>query len=76
MVTFSVLHNMAPCVHLCLYVLGITVMVGLVAHCDFIQSDFGAYLHGDIVIGVLGSIHSNVKDLQDRIRPEKYRCKE
>ncbi|XP_034169726.2 G-protein coupled receptor family C group 6 member A-like [Pangasianodon hypophthalmus] len=66
---------MTTCVPLlCLYVLGVTMMLGLVAHCDFNQSHFGAYLHGDIVIGILESIHSNIKDLQDRICPEMYTC--
>ncbi|MCI4389495.1 hypothetical protein PGIGA_G00098690, partial [Pangasianodon gigas] len=74
-VCFSLLHNMTTCVpRLCLYVLGVTVMLGLVVRCDFNQSHFGAYLHGDIVIGILASIHSKVKDLHDRICPEMYTC--
>ncbi|KAF4082422.1 hypothetical protein AMELA_G00151590 [Ameiurus melas] len=62
--------------HLCLYVLGVTVMVGLVARCDFNRSHFGAYLHGDIVLGILSSVHSNIKDLQDRTCPEMYTCED
>lgn len=60
--------------HLCLYVLGITVMVGLVARCNLMYSQFGAYLPGDIVLGILQSVHSQVKDLEDRICPEMYTC--
>lgn len=73
----SRLHNMTTFVpRLCLYVLGLTVMLGLVARCDVNRSHFGAYLHGDIVFGILASVHSNIKDLQDRTCPEMYTCKE
>lgn len=51
-------------------------MVGLVARCDLNRSHFGAYLHGDIVFGILASVHSNIKDLQDRTCPEMYTCKD
>ncbi|KAF7690288.1 hypothetical protein HF521_012092 [Silurus meridionalis] len=66
---------MATCSpHLYLYVLGLPVMIGLMAHCDLMQSHFGAYLQGDIVIGILESVHSNVKALENRTSPEMYTC--
>ncbi|XP_058234683.1 G-protein coupled receptor family C group 6 member A-like [Hemibagrus wyckioides] len=65
---------MAPSVsHLCLYVLGV-VMVGSVARCDFIESHFGAYMPGDIVLGIVGSVHSKVQDLKNRTSPGLYTC--
>ncbi|KAK3542250.1 hypothetical protein QTP86_021465 [Hemibagrus guttatus] len=59
--------------HLCLYVLGV-VMVGSVARCDFIESHFGAYMPGDIVIGIVGSVHSKVQNLENRTSPGLYTC--
>lgn len=76
-VTSSLLLKMATCApRLSLYVLGTVVMIGLVARCDLFQSHFGAYLPGDIVLGILQSVHSKVKDLQYRVRPEMYTCTE
>ncbi|XP_037394021.1 G-protein coupled receptor family C group 6 member A-like [Pygocentrus nattereri] len=49
-------------------------MSGLGVRCDDTASLSGAYAPGDIIIGILGSVHSKVKDLQDRVRPDKYTC--
>ncbi|KAL6486744.1 hypothetical protein MHYP_G00061360 [Metynnis hypsauchen] len=49
-------------------------MLGLGVRCDDTASLSGAYAPGDIIIGILGSVHSKVKDLQDRVRPDKYTC--
>ncbi|XP_036418152.1 G-protein coupled receptor family C group 6 member A-like [Colossoma macropomum] len=56
--------------------LGLMVMLGLwgCINCDIKPSPIGAYAHGDIVIGILGSVHSKVNDLQGRIRPEMFTC--
>ncbi|KAK2864098.1 hypothetical protein Q7C36_003252 [Tachysurus vachellii] len=65
---------MAPSVsHLYLYVLGI-VMLGSVVRCDFIESHFGAYMPGDIVLGIVESVHSKVQDLENRTSPGLYTC--
>ncbi|TSK58011.1 G-protein coupled receptor family C group 6 member A [Bagarius yarrelli] len=60
----------SPVSYACLYLL----MLGSVAHCDFIKSHFGAYLPGDIVLGIVGSVHSKVQDLESRISPGWYTC--
>ncbi|KAL7871369.1 hypothetical protein SRHO_G00063520 [Serrasalmus rhombeus] len=49
-------------------------MSGLGVRSDDTASLSGAYAPGDIIIGILGSVHSKVKDLQDRVRPDKYTC--
>uniref|UniRef100_A0A3B4C459 Olfactory receptor C family, b1 n=1 Tax=Pygocentrus nattereri TaxID=42514 RepID=A0A3B4C459_PYGNA len=66
---------MASCVSsLCFCALWVAVMSGLGVRCDDTASLSGAYAPGDIIIGILGSVHSKVKDLQDRVRPDKYTC--
>ncbi|XP_036418143.1 G-protein coupled receptor family C group 6 member A-like [Colossoma macropomum] len=66
---------MASCVSsLCFCALWVAVMLGLGVHCDDTESLPGAYAPGDIVLGILASVHSKVKDLQDRVRPDKYTC--
>ncbi|XP_072532516.1 G-protein coupled receptor family C group 6 member A-like [Salminus brasiliensis] len=57
--------------HVC-YVLGLFVMLELWGNVT--QSPIGAYAPGDIVIGILGSVHSKVEDLKGRIRPEMFTC--
>ncbi|XP_036418151.1 G-protein coupled receptor family C group 6 member A-like [Colossoma macropomum] len=49
-------------------------MLGLRVRCDDTASLCGAYAHGDIILGILGSVHSTVNDLETRIRPDKYTC--
>ncbi|XP_062857624.1 G-protein coupled receptor family C group 6 member A-like [Trichomycterus rosablanca] len=58
----------------CVFVLGVLVTLGSEGRCDFTQSHCGAYSPGDVVIGIVGSINSKVKDLQNRTRPEEYTC--
>ncbi|XP_072532646.1 G-protein coupled receptor family C group 6 member A-like [Salminus brasiliensis] len=58
----------------CFCVLGITLIPGLWVRCDDSESLCGAYAPGDIMIGILGSVHSKVKDLQERILPDEYTC--
>ncbi|KAL7888612.1 hypothetical protein AOLI_G00035860 [Acnodon oligacanthus] len=66
---------MASCVSaLCFCAFWVAVMLGLGVHCDDTDSLCGAYAPGDIVLGVLASVHTKVKDLQDRVRPDKYIC--
>ncbi|KAL7888614.1 hypothetical protein AOLI_G00035880 [Acnodon oligacanthus] len=66
---------MASCIFsLCFCVMWVAVMLGLGVCCDDTASLSGAYAPGDIIIGILGSVHSKVKDLQDRVRPDKYTC--
>uniref|UniRef100_A0AAR2LGR2 G-protein coupled receptor family C group 6 member A n=1 Tax=Pygocentrus nattereri TaxID=42514 RepID=A0AAR2LGR2_PYGNA len=62
---------MASCVSsLCFCALWVAVMSGLGVRCDDTASLSGAYAPGDIIIGILGSVHSKVKDLQDRVLRE------
>ncbi|XP_036418141.1 G-protein coupled receptor family C group 6 member A-like [Colossoma macropomum] len=66
---------MASCLSsLCFCGLWVAVMLGLGVCSDDTESLSGAYAPGDIIIGILGSVHSKVKDLQDRVRPDKYTC--
>ncbi|XP_072532700.1 G-protein coupled receptor family C group 6 member A-like [Salminus brasiliensis] len=58
---------------LCLRALGMAVMLELWVRCN----DTGlckVYAPGDILIGIVSSVHSKVKDLQTRIRPAPYTC--
>uniref|UniRef100_A0A8B9LLC4 Olfactory receptor C family, b1 n=1 Tax=Astyanax mexicanus TaxID=7994 RepID=A0A8B9LLC4_ASTMX len=59
---------------LCLRALKIYLIVGFFGRCDDSEVLCGAYSPGDIIIGILGSVHSKVKDLQERIDPDKYTC--
>uniref|UniRef100_A0A3B1IVL1 Olfactory receptor C family, b1 n=1 Tax=Astyanax mexicanus TaxID=7994 RepID=A0A3B1IVL1_ASTMX len=52
---------------LCLRALRISLILGLLVHSDDAKSLCGAFSPGDIIIGILGSVHSKVKDLQTRI---------
>ncbi|XP_036418025.1 G-protein coupled receptor family C group 6 member A-like, partial [Colossoma macropomum] len=49
-------------------------MWGLGVCSDDTESICGAYAPGDIMLGILASVHSKVKDLPARIRPDKYTC--
>ncbi|KAI4888696.1 hypothetical protein NFI96_003872 [Prochilodus magdalenae] len=49
-------------------------MFGWGVRCDYTEQQCGAYAPGDIVLGILGSVHSKVKDLEARIRPDEYTC--
>ncbi|KAL7871373.1 hypothetical protein SRHO_G00063560 [Serrasalmus rhombeus] len=49
-------------------------MLGLGAQCDHTEPPCGAYTPGDIILGILASVHSKVKDLPARIRPDQYTC--
>ncbi|KAL6486739.1 hypothetical protein MHYP_G00061310 [Metynnis hypsauchen] len=74
-VTLKRIHGMAFSVsRLCFCVIWVAVMLGVGVHCDDTDSLLGAYAPGDIIIGILGSVHSTVKDLQTRISPDKYTC--
>ncbi|XP_017539834.2 G-protein coupled receptor family C group 6 member A-like [Pygocentrus nattereri] len=50
------------------------MMLGLGAQCDHTEPPCGAYTPGDIILGILASVHSKVKDLPARIRPDQYTC--
>ncbi|KAI4888700.1 hypothetical protein NFI96_020694 [Prochilodus magdalenae] len=58
----------------CLYVLGVAVMLGLQLHCSVTASICGAYAPGDIIIGILSSVHYEIKDLQPWILPDTSAC--
>ncbi|XP_072532711.1 G-protein coupled receptor family C group 6 member A-like [Salminus brasiliensis] len=58
----------------CVCVLGVVVMLGLWVHCSVTESMCGAHAPGDIVIGILSSVHFNIKDVQPWILPEMSTC--
>ncbi|XP_037394099.1 G-protein coupled receptor family C group 6 member A-like isoform X2 [Pygocentrus nattereri] len=60
--------------HSSLFVLGVAVMLALQFHRSVTESICGAYAPGDIVIGILSSVHSNIKDLQPWILPDTSAC--
>ena len=33
-----------------------------------------AFMDGDVIIGILSSVHSTVDNLQGRVRPEEFTC--
>lgn len=46
--------------YFCLYLLGVPLISGNFGLCDIMPSLFGAYLPGDVVLGILSSVHSKV----------------
>ncbi|XP_036418145.1 G-protein coupled receptor family C group 6 member A-like [Colossoma macropomum] len=58
----------------CLFVLGVAVMLGLHFHHSVTESICGAYAPGDIIIGILSSVHHDIKDLQPWILPDTSAC--
>ncbi|XP_036418142.1 G-protein coupled receptor family C group 6 member A-like [Colossoma macropomum] len=58
----------------CLFVLGVAVMLGLQFQFSVTESMYGAYAPGDIVIGILSSVHTDIKDLQPWILPDTSVC--
>ncbi|KAL7871379.1 hypothetical protein SRHO_G00063620 [Serrasalmus rhombeus] len=58
----------------CLLVLEVAVMLGSQLHGSGTESIYGAYAPGDIIIGILSSVHTDIKDLQPWILPDTSAC--
>lgn len=55
----------------------LSVLVAVLVHVaqtDHKSSQCKAYAEGDVIIGILSSVHSHVDNLQDRVRPEEFNC--
>ncbi|KAB5540138.1 hypothetical protein PHYPO_G00097870 [Pangasianodon hypophthalmus] len=65
--SFFCICNMAS--SFCLYMLGVTLISGRLVLCDVTPSLFEAYLPGDIVLGILSSIHSTFTVFNASNRP-------
>lgn len=60
---------------MCRITLAVCVVLGLGKCCDYSTSKCGATAPGDILIGVLKPCHEKVEDLEDRLQPKAYKCK-
>ncbi|KAG9283168.1 G-protein coupled receptor family C group 6 member A-like [Astyanax mexicanus] len=60
--------------HSCIYVLGVAVILGMLGPSSGTESLCAAYAPGDIIIGILSSVHANIKDLQPWILPDLSVC--
>ncbi|KAL7871378.1 hypothetical protein SRHO_G00063610 [Serrasalmus rhombeus] len=58
----------------CLLVLEVAVMLGSQLHGSGAAYINGAYAPGDIIIGILSSVHTDIKDLQPWILPDTSAC--
>ncbi|KAL2081906.1 hypothetical protein ACEWY4_021724 [Coilia grayii] len=59
-----------------IHLLSLVLLATLVhaSQMDNRSSQIKAYAPGDVIIGILHSAHSTVDNLQDRVRPEEFKC--